>query len=170
MVDTIEMPAESGYETDFYAWTEAQAAALRAAAQAGGNLPVDWENLAEEIESLGRSDVRELRSRIATIIEHLLKLEFAPAAPPRADWADTIDRSRVAFETLIAESPGLRPRVAGWVEREHVGAARLVLLNLQRHGEWTPVVEARLRSRRYTEAEILGDWWPNAIVGPNYKV
>jgi hypothetical protein len=41
------------YEEDFVRWTEQQAAALRAAARAGTNLPLDWENLAEEIDSLG---------------------------------------------------------------------------------------------------------------------
>src|SRR5438128_176130 len=54
------------YEQDFVLWTEAQAKALREAA-VGGNTPLDWENLAEEIESLGRSERRELRSRITRI-------------------------------------------------------------------------------------------------------
>lgn len=69
-------------EEDFVRWTEAQAATLRKAACLGINLPLDWENLAEEIDSLGRSQRRELRSRIATIIEHLLKLQCSPAAEP----------------------------------------------------------------------------------------
>jgi hypothetical protein len=66
-------------------WAEAQAEGLRRAAEAGSNLPLDWYNLAEEIESLGRSQRRELRSRLATIIEHLLKLQFSPAMEPRDD-------------------------------------------------------------------------------------
>ena len=44
------------YEEDFVAWTEQQAEALRSAARGSTNQPLDWENLAEEIESLGRSD------------------------------------------------------------------------------------------------------------------
>jgi hypothetical protein len=40
--------SQAGYDVDFYAWTRDQAAKLRAAAAAGSNLPVDWENLAEE--------------------------------------------------------------------------------------------------------------------------
>jgi Domain of unknown function DUF29 len=66
-------PAEL-YEADFVRWTEQQSSAIRDAARSGANLPLDWENLAEEIESLGRSQRRELRSRISVIIEHLLKL------------------------------------------------------------------------------------------------
>jgi hypothetical protein len=61
------------YDEDFVRWTEEQAAALRQAK--GSNLPLDWENLPEEIESLGRSDRRELRSQITRILRHLLKLK-----------------------------------------------------------------------------------------------
>ena len=43
------------YEKDFVRWTEQQATALRDAASLSTNLPLDWENLAEEIDSLGRS-------------------------------------------------------------------------------------------------------------------
>ena len=58
---------EALYEQDFYRWTQEQARVLRDAARVGVNLPVDWENVAEEIESLGRSDRREITSRLATI-------------------------------------------------------------------------------------------------------
>ena len=69
------------YDQDFVRWTEEQAAALRRAksllpaATRGSNLLLDWENLAEEIESLGKSDRRELRSQITRVLRHLLKLE-----------------------------------------------------------------------------------------------
>jgi hypothetical protein len=58
------------YEQDFFLWTKEQAAALRLAKNS--NLPLDWENLAEEIESLGKSDRRELRSQIRRILRHRL--------------------------------------------------------------------------------------------------
>ena len=61
------------------------------------------ENVAEEIESLGRSDRRELRSRIATIIEHLLKLEHSSVIEPRVGWLDTVERSRQEAENLLKE-------------------------------------------------------------------
>jgi uncharacterized protein DUF29 len=75
----------SVYEQDFVRWAETQAETLRRAAEDGSNLPLDWYNLAEEIESLGRSQRRELRSRLATIIEHLLKLQFSSAVEPLPD-------------------------------------------------------------------------------------
>jgi hypothetical protein len=56
------------YDEDFLLWTEEQAAALRRAK--GSDLTLDWENLAEEIESLGKSDRRELRSQITRILRH----------------------------------------------------------------------------------------------------
>jgi len=84
------------YDQDFVRWTEQQAGALRQAK--GSNLPLDWENLAEEIESLGRSDRRELRSQITRILRHLLKLEASPAAEPRAGWRSTIREARSEIE------------------------------------------------------------------------
>ena len=96
------------YEQDFVRWTEAQAANLRQAGAARANLPLDWDNLAEEVESLGRSQRRELRSRIAVVIEHLLKLARSPAEEPRAGWIETIARERAEIERLLEDSPSLR--------------------------------------------------------------
>ena len=89
------------YEEDFVRWTELQSRALRKAAGLGTNLPLDWENLAEEVESLGRSQRRELRSRIAVILEHLLKLEHSSATAPRSGWIETIGRERADIERLL---------------------------------------------------------------------
>ncbi len=68
------MAIDDLYERDFYVWTQEQAAALRAAAKAGGRSnAVEWERLAEEVEDLGKRDLREARSYIALIIEQMLK-------------------------------------------------------------------------------------------------
>ena len=61
------------YDRDFVLWTEEQAAALRRAKDS--NLPLDWENRAKEIESLGRPDRRELASQIRRILHHLFKID-----------------------------------------------------------------------------------------------
>ena len=97
------------YENDFVRWTEEQAKALRLAADAHLNLPVDWEHVAEEVESLGQSQRSELMSRVATIIEHLLKLEHSPAIDPRRGWVETVDRERDSVRRLLRASPSLRP-------------------------------------------------------------
>ena len=165
MVDAVdtappEAGPEVGYVRDFHAWTQAQAAALRAAAQTGANFPVDWENVAEEIESFGRSEASALRSRLRTIIEHLLKLEVSPARDPVPGWRETITRCRIDIENDLADSPSLRRHVPEWLEREHRAAARLVSMNLRGHGEWSPEVEERLQVRRFAENDVLGDWFP----------
>jgi Domain of unknown function DUF29 len=72
------------YDQDLVAWSHQQAAALRAAARTGSNQLVDWENLAEEIEDLGRSQRAALRSQIRRIIRHLVKLEYSRATDPGA--------------------------------------------------------------------------------------
>src|SRR4051812_44011359 len=82
------------YEEDFLLWTKEQARLLREAAERGVNRPLDWETLAEGVESLGRSARRELRSRTATITEHLLKLEHPSARDPGGGWRNTVARSR----------------------------------------------------------------------------
>ncbi len=112
------------YDQDFVRWTVEQAAALREAAGLGINLPLDWENLAEEIDSLGRSLRRELRGRIAVIIEHLIKLECSPATDPRQGWVETIGRERSDIELLLDDAPSLRGEVGGIAETETARAIR----------------------------------------------
>src|SRR5215471_19323643 len=105
------------YEQDFVRWAEEQSRALRDAAKVGANLPLDWENLAEEIESLGASQRRELLSRLAVIVEHLMKLEHSPAIDPRIGWMDTISRERLNIEDLLKDSPSLRNELASMIEQ-----------------------------------------------------
>ena len=84
------MPRNSvAYDDDFFAWTQEQARLLRD----GELADIDVENLAEEIESMGRSVRRELRNRLALLIMHLLKWRFQPAFRSRS-WSSTIIEQR----------------------------------------------------------------------------
>ncbi len=148
------------YEEDFVRWTEQQAAALRQATGLSTNLPLDWENLAEEIDSLGRSHRRELRSRIAVIIEHLIKLECSPATDPRRGWMETIGRERSEIELLLEDSPSLKSETAGMVAVETTRAIRYATQTLRRHGEATPDAIGKITASKYTEEQVLGDWFP----------
>lgn len=142
------------YEQDYYLWSREQANALRAAARAGANLPIDWENVAEEIESLGRSDRREIASRLGTIIEHLLKLQSSTAIEPRAGWEATVSRARVAVSRLLDESPSLRREVSAMMQVEMAQERRFVARELAARGE-------RLADLPdYTEDQVMGDWLP----------
>src|SRR6266436_557631 len=147
------------YEEDFVRWTEEQSSALREAARFGTNLPLDWENLAEEVESLGRSQRHELRSRIAVILEHLLKLEHSPATDPRRGWMETIARERLEIEIQLDDSPSLRGDAGRMVLEETSRAIRHATAALVRYGEAPPEAIAKLAASSYTEDQVLGDWF-----------
>ena len=84
MADDLTTPARDLYDQDFVAWTEAQAAALRA--RTAGHNALDHDRLAEEIEDLGKSDTRACRSLLDRIIEHLIKLEAFPDDQAAGHW------------------------------------------------------------------------------------
>lgn len=91
------------YESDFLAWTESQAAHLRA--RSFGAL--DIENLAEEIESMGRRDRRALRNRLTILLAHLLKWSVQPEGRG-GSWRGTVVEQRRRIALLLADSPSLR--------------------------------------------------------------
>lgn len=145
------------YEQDFFRWSEQQAQALRAAASMRINAPLDWENLAEEIESLGCSQRSELGSRILVIIEHLLKLQALPGRLPRRGWIATVMRERANIRRLLKDSPSLRRAVPELVADALPDARRIVEHELSRRREGTPDLPAP----NYTEDQVLGDWLPD---------
>lgn len=100
----VEYKTSELYETDFYAWTLEQAIFLR---NRDWN-KLDIPNLAEEIESLGKQDRRELRNRLRVLIGHLLKWEFQ-ANKRSNSWSNTIDEQRFQILGLLQESPSLKP-------------------------------------------------------------
>ena len=102
------MDTKTLYEADTAAWSEQQAAALRAAGRGSSNQLLDWDNLAEEIESLGKSLRLALRSQIARIIRHAVKLEHLPASDPRIGGRRTIREARGEIGRIIEDSPSLR--------------------------------------------------------------
>ena len=99
------------YDNDFYGWTQEQAAKLRRLLAERANLDLDFENIAEEIDSLGRSDYRQLRSRLEEICIHLLKLHYSLSWEPRRGWKNSVDGQRYSLARLLAESPSLKRRL-----------------------------------------------------------
>jgi hypothetical protein len=146
------------YDRDFVRWTEEQAALLRNAKDS--NLPLDWENLAEEIESLGRSQRTELKSQVRRILRHLFKLVASPSAEPRGGWHATIRDARVEIEDVLEDSPSLRREIADIVAKQTRSAAKLAAADLERHGERADKVWAILERGGFTAEEVLGDWFP----------
>jgi hypothetical protein len=150
------------YEEDFVHWTEQQSRALRQAAHLSTNLPLDWENLAEEIESLGASQRRELRSRLAVIVQHLMKLEHSPAIEPHTGWMDAVSRERLNVEDLLQDSPSLRRELTSMIEQLKPRVARLAASSLFGYGETAD----KLPLPNYTEDQVVGDWFPERSPPP----
>ena len=94
----VQVKARSSelYEEDLYAWSEVQADLLRRRRFA----ELDLEHVVEEIEDVGGSLYREVRSRIRTIMEHFLKLEHSATTEPRAGWERTIRRGAPTSPTI----------------------------------------------------------------------
>ena len=111
--------SNSLYDRDFYAWANEQAALLRA----GKLESADIGNIAEEIESMGRSEKRELVNRLAVLLTHLLKWRFQPAHRGNS-WRLTILEQRYRLDDHIADNPSLKSRLAEAI-REAYRLARI---------------------------------------------
>ena len=108
------------YESDFYTWTQRQSAMIR-----DGRLhDADLANIAEEIESLGRSQVAELRSRYTVLCLHLLKKIVQPERDSRS-WTTTIVGQRLEIAEHLDENPGLAPQRAGLFAKAYRTARKL---------------------------------------------
>src|SRR6266568_4474865 len=80
------------YDDDFYAWTQYQAEVLRSMPASDSRF--DRENVAEEIEDLGKDYRDAVRSQARRILEHFLKLAYSPAGDPRYGWMGSIVDAR----------------------------------------------------------------------------
>lgn len=107
------------YDRDFFEWTVRQGQTLRNMRPA----ELDWENLAEEIESLGRSDKRSIENNLNVVVLHLLKWHFQPANR-KGGWKSSIAEHRARIRKLTDESPSLR-RYPDEVLREEYDLARV---------------------------------------------
>jgi Domain of unknown function DUF29 len=147
------------YRTDYYAWTKDQAAKLRRRLRAARvNSTLDLENLAEEVESLGRSELNTVRSQVRRIIEHLLKLECSPSEPPRADWRHSINQARDEVEDRLTAS--MRPDVEAELVKLFGRGRRDAALGHEKHGE-RAAAKALPASCPYTFDQIVShDWYP----------
>lgn len=91
------------YESDFYAWAKEQAALLRA----GKLAQADIDHIAEEIDSMGRTEKRELASRLTVLLLHLLKWRFQPARRGRS-WRLSVEGQRLDVDVHLADNPSLK--------------------------------------------------------------
>ncbi|AWN36722.1 DUF29 domain-containing protein [Methylobacterium radiodurans] len=115
-VKAAARPQEAGtaYEDDFYTWTQEQGARLRAGDFAG----LDLENLAEEIETLGRTEFNSLVSAWRVILLHMLKWDHQPERRTRS-WAISIRTHRNRAADVLKDNPGLKSRLTDSLVRAY---------------------------------------------------
>lgn len=92
------------YEADFLLWTEATVAKLKAR----DFDHIDLENLIEEIESLGRSEKKEVRNRLKTLLEHLIKRIYVDMPQEFNGWERTIREQRAEIRIELKDMPSLK--------------------------------------------------------------
>ncbi len=149
------------YDEDLVAWSKQQAEALRAAAaRTSSNQMLDWANLAEEIEDLGKSQKSALHSQLRRIIQHLLKLENSPVREPRRGWIVSIADARNEIEYLLEVSPSLRTELKTAIAEETKRVIKVAVRDLEDYGEIDRTAAVRLRATTYSAEQILGDWFP----------
>ena len=110
------------YDTDFYAWTLEQSKFL----SLGQWQSLDIENLAEEIESLGKQQKQELRNRLGVLIGHLLKWEFQPELRSKS-WRATIREQRDRINFHLTDNPSLKSYLDQAVSEAYELALSLVV-------------------------------------------
>jgi len=161
-VSTLAQPS---YEEDFYAWALDQAERLRAQAALRPNEPLDWENLAEEIEGLARSDWRACASLLEQILAHLLKLAFSTAEEPRGHWRKEVASFRLDLEDLL--TPALRRALEADLDRRWARAVRRLEIASQ---DVEPGLAARLpASCPWSFEEVVGDFFPEPASLPTER-
>ncbi len=169
------------YKQDFYSWTAQQAAALKRKDLAA----IDWGNVIEEIEALGRAEKSSLTSHYANAVEHLLKLQYH--GPRQADsavsWEISVRNARDGVEKALRENPGIKGSrgeifAAAWMDGRKAAVNAFVsydtegiadygqrrLAEKRARRRWN---EALPRQRLYTRAQVEdADWWPERAAAP----
>ena len=145
------MTTTTDYESDFYLWTQQQAALMR---QGEFNrIDLDIEHIAEEIESMGRREKHSLHSYLFNVMMHLLKWRYQPDRRG-ASWQGSIFNGRDQIEMLLEENPSLQPQMDFLAQKAYPKARRLAAtetgLPLATFPEQCP----------FTIEQITGDYWP----------
>ena len=107
-------PISASYERDFYTWSLEQARLVRE----GRWNAVDRDNVAEEIESLGREQFNTLESALRVLLLHFLKWDHQPNKRSRS-WMLSIEAQRLEIEDVLADNPGLNSRIDEAVKRAY---------------------------------------------------
>lgn len=140
------------YDKDVYTWALQQADALR---RRSAN-EIDWENVAEEIESVGRSQASELHSRYGVLVTHLLKWLFQPERRSRS-WENSIRVQRYEIGRVLAANPGLKSSL------DAIFGGAYVAARLNASSETDLPAETFPETNPFTLAQAMDEgFWPEA--------
>jgi Domain of unknown function DUF29 len=129
-ISSAPLPPAELYERDYYTWTQEQARALRERRLE----EVDWTNVAEEIEDLGKREKRALRSQLVRLLGHLIKFAYAREVMwtnNSRGWELSIRGARREALMYLDENPGLRPHTPQ-IFGSAYGSARLEVMKALR--------------------------------------
>jgi len=143
------MTPTTDYDTDFYQWTQQQAALLRQ----GQFSQLDTAHLIDEIEDMGNSNRFALESYLANVIMHLLKWQYQPERRG-ASWELTIVNGRHQIEKRLKSSPSLKPKLPEIIESEYSLARR------NASGQTTLPLSTFPETCPFTAEQITSDYWP----------
>jgi hypothetical protein len=107
------------YDEDFYEWTRHNAELLRA----GRLQHADIGHIAEQIEDLGKQDLRELNGRVRVLLTHLLKWQSRPERRARS-WNGAILAQRIEMQSILKQSPSLKQRIFSELPDNYAKAVR----------------------------------------------
>ncbi|MGH7153309.1 MAG: DUF29 domain-containing protein [Acetobacteraceae bacterium] len=143
------------YDQDFYAWANEQAALLRS----GRLSEADIENIAEEIESMGRSEKRELVSRLKVLLAYLLKWQHQPGYRGNS-WRLTVAEQRREVADHLSDNPRLKDKLFESIISAYAGA---VLVAARETGFYTAAFPSDCPWS--FEQMMAGDFWPGDEAG-----
>jgi len=138
------------YHTDFYLWTQQQADLLRQ----GSLSTLDTAHLAEEIDDMGASRERELESRLAVLLAHLLKWIIQPERRGNS-WRLTIKEQRRRLDRLLCKNPSLRARLSEIITEVYGDAVLMAAREMDCAEDDLPA------ALPFTIEQVLTEWWPN---------
>jgi hypothetical protein len=113
------MTIQSLYKSDFYAWALQNAVLFKAKRFD----ELDFDNLAEEIEDMGKSEGRELNNRLKELLLHLLKWHYQPERQSRS-WKISINKQRIAIDEILEENPSLKHEIEARLHQGYKYARR----------------------------------------------
>lgn len=100
---TTQLPTQTLYDRDYYLWLETTAQLLRERQLS----QIDYENLIEELEDMGKSQKQALKSNLRVLLMHLLKWKYQPSRRSNS-WRSTIREHRTRLEDAFSDSPTLK--------------------------------------------------------------